>query len=80
MKLRFNGMMEKKRKGCSVCGGKTLSNGMTLTRTFILPSGITKTFRAGKCVEVKDIDAEFLLEYRTLKDGKEINAFEVCDG
>ena len=80
MTIKFNGVIEKRRKGCSVCGSKHTENGFSGSKTYILPSGITKTFRAGKCVEVKDEDAEFLLSYQYEKDGKIMKVFEVCDG
>lgn len=80
MKIKFNGVLEKKKKGCSVCGRRFASTGFTISKTYILPSGVTKTFRAGRCEEVKEADAEFLLSYRYEKDGKEISVFEVCDG
>lgn len=80
MKIMFNGLMEKRRKGCSVCGQKHTEMGFAGSKTYILPSGITKTFRAGRCVEVKDEDAEFLLSYCYEKDGEVRKVFEVCDG
>ena len=80
MTIKFNGMMEKRTKGCSVCGSKRTGIGFSSSKTYILPSGITKTFRAGRCVEVKDEDAEFLLSYRYEKDGEAKSVFEVCDG
>lgn len=80
MKIRFNGVMEKRRKGCSVCGSKRTEFGFSGSKTYILPSGSTKTFRAGKCVDVKDEDASFLLSYAYEKDGRVYKVFEVCDG
>lgn len=80
MKIRFNGVMEKKKKGCSVCGRKSTEMGFSGSKTYILPSGITKTFMAGRCVDVKDEDAEFLLSYQYAKDGEIRKVFEVCDG
>lgn len=80
MKIKFNGTVGRRSGGCSACGHKSSGDGFLTTKTYILPSGITKTFRAGKCVEVKDIDAEFLLLYQYEKDGKVYQTFEVCDG
>lgn len=80
MTIKFNGIMEKRRKGCSVCGRKHDGIGFSGSKTYILPSGITKTFRAGKCVEVTNEDAAFLLSYQYEKDGEVRNVFEVCDG
>jgi len=80
MKLRFNGMISQKSGGCSVCGHKSKGLGIVTTKTFILPSGITKTFRVGKCEEVKEKDAEFLLSYQYEKDGQIQKVFEVCNG
>lgn len=80
MTIKFNGVMEKRKKGCSVCGRKHTEFGFSGSKTYILPSGITKTFRAGKCVEVKDEDARFLLSYQYEKNGEVHKVFEVCDG
>lgn len=80
MKIKFNGVMEKRRKGCSVCGSKRTEMGFSGSKTYILPSGITKTFRAGRCEEVKDEDAQFLLSYQYAQNGEVVKVFEVCDG
>lgn len=81
MMIKFNGVYEKRKKGCSVCGRKNATNGFTTVKTYILPSGITKTFRAGRCEEVSQMDAEFLLTYRCEDEtGIERFVFEVCDG
>lgn len=64
MKLKFNGITERATKGCPVCGGGRKKDvAFRTTKTFILPSGITKTFRVGKVEEVSDIDGDFLLSY-----------------
>lgn len=80
MKIVFNGVIERRRKGCSVCGKTVNSAGFTTTKTYILPSGITKTFRAGRVEEVQDMDAEFLLSYRYMDGKEEKSVFEVYDG
>lgn len=80
MRIKFNGVVEKRRKGCSVCGRKHASSGFTTTKTYILPSGITKTFRVGRCEEVTQMDADFLLTYRYEDKGEVLSVFEVCDG
>lgn len=79
MKVVFNGIVEKRRSGCPVCGrrGGGTSTFSTM-KTYILPSGITKTFRVGKPEEVIDRDGDFLLMYKyTDKDGNVKNVFEV---
>lgn len=64
MKVQFNGLLEKRSSGCPVCGQRRKSkHGYVTTKTFILPSGITKTFRVGKVEEVSDTDGNFLLSY-----------------
>lgn len=78
MTIVFKGVIEKKAKGCPVCGRRSGSNTYTAMKTYILPSGITKTFRVGKPEEVNDRDGEFLLNYKyTDKDGTVKNVFEV---
>lgn len=78
MKIVFKGIVEKRRKGCPVCGRRGGSNTFATMKTYILPSGITKTFRVGKPEEVSDRDGEFLLMYKyTDKDGSVNNVFEV---
>lgn len=68
MKIKFKGMKNKIRSGCPVCGRHQVSNeSFVSVRTFTLPSGLTKTFRAGNVYEVNDNDGKFLLQY---------NAFE----
>lgn len=81
MKIRFMGMLEKTKKGCPVCGKRTTTeSGYTAMKTYILPSGVTKVFRAGKVEEVSDNDAEFLLQYKfTDKEGKVRQVFEVVN-
>lgn len=79
MKIQFNGILEKRTKGCSVCGLKRRSrNTFVVTKTYILPSGAKKTFHAGMAVEVSKEDAEFLLTYHYLApDGTDMAVFEV---
>lgn len=65
MKIKFNGALEKReRGGCKPCGKKGKSeNVFVTTRNYILPSGVTMTFRVGVVEEVSDKDGEFLLSY-----------------
>lgn len=77
MRLKFNGSMEKNSKGCPVCGGRHTEYRFTTTRSFYLPSGSMKTFRAGQTYDVTERDGEFLLTYRYMVNGKEKHAFEV---
>ena len=64
MKIVFNGLTEKRSKGCPVCGKRITDNHFLTMKSYILPSGMTKTFRAGKPEEVSEGDAEFLLSYK----------------
>lgn len=76
MKVRFNGMILKKTKGCG-CSGKTSSLGMTAVWGLTLPSGTHKVFRKGHIEEVTEEDADFLLDYEYTQDGTKKKAFEV---
>lgn len=78
MKIRFNGIIEKRTKGCPVCGKRTTDSQFKTMKSYILPSGITKTFRAGRIEEVTETDADFLLSYKyTDPEGKVKPVFEV---
>lgn len=81
MKLRFNGASTMRKSSCPVCGGRKTSNGVTFSKSFILPSGKVQTFRTGKEYEVSDRDGEFLLNYKfTEKDGRVRPSFERVNG
>lgn len=77
MKVVFNGIMEVRSGGCVPCGAKLASKKiMRNSKLYILPSGMTKTFRIGKVEEVSDSDGEFLMGYRyTDDDGIEKTVF-----
>lgn len=77
MKVRFNGVLEKKADGCIPCGRKKVSERvMTMSKRYILPSGVTKTFHIGRVEEVSDADGAFLMEYTyTDKSGQEQTVF-----
>lgn len=62
MKIKFNGMMEKRSHGCN-CRGKQTEYSFVLQRHFILPSGRSMTFFEGKVEEVSERDGKFLLSY-----------------
>lgn len=64
MKLKFNGLMEKKPEGggCN-CKKQGSSYKFSTSRMFILPSGQSQTFYAGSVAEVSDRDGTFLLSY-----------------
>lgn len=77
MKVRFNGLIEKRDKGCGVCGSKNTKTHFTVSKTYILPSGRTITFRAGRTEEVNPVDGAFLLGYKyTSPDGSVHPVFE----
>lgn len=78
MTLKFNGITEKKSRGCNCGGGgRKTEVAFRTTKTFILPSGITKTFRAGKTEEVSKEDGDFLLSYNYTLNGVTKPSFEV---
>lgn len=81
MRIRFNGIVETRRRGCSACGKAHTTIGFRTTKKYILPSGAFLTFRAGRCYEVSNEDAAFLMTYQ-YKDanGNTVPVFEVCDG
>lgn len=82
MKIMFNGLLEKRRAGCPVCGGRkgTTEKEFVYMKSYILPSGVTKTFRKGKTEEVSDADGNFLLSYRYMdKEGNVHQVFEVVN-
>lgn len=69
MKIKFGGILEKKSGGCKPCGTKVVSKKVMATnKTYILPSGASKTFYIGRVEEVSEEDGRFLLGY-TYKDG-----------
>lgn len=77
MKIVFNGIMEKTVRGCSVCGSRRVSNNhFTMTKTYILPSGLSKTFHMGVEEEVSDTDGKFLLSYTYEDQNGTRRAFE----
>lgn len=67
MKIKFNGMKVSASNhsgGCPVCGrNRVTKESFISVKTFILPSGITKTFRAGNKYDVSEQDGKFLLQY-----------------
>ena len=78
MKLKFTGVIEKRSGGCGACGKKHTDRVMKTSKTYILPSGITKTFIAGRVEEVSDTDAAFLLLYQyETPEGEIKEVFEV---
>lgn len=57
-------MFEERESGCKPCGQRTVGKHIFATsRSFILPSGITKTFHIGEETDVSKMDGEFLLSY-----------------
>ena len=64
MKVVFGGILEKTAKGCVPCGAKRASKmAMTMKKSYVLPSGTTKMFYAGRAEDVSDTDGRFLLSY-----------------
>lgn len=62
MKIKFNGTIERRTKGCN-CKGSTSEYGFVKKKLYILPSGRSVQFYVGKEEEVSDMDGEFLLSY-----------------
>lgn len=77
MRIVFKGVIEKRQKGCPVCGRRDSKTHFVSIKSYILPSGRTVTFRAGRAEEVSPLDGAFLLEYKTQEaDGTVRNVFE----
>ena len=76
MTVVFKGIVEKGRKGCPVCGKRRSNYIYRSRRTYILPSGNSKTFRAGVPVEVSERDGDFLLGLTYESQGEIKHAFE----
>jgi len=73
VKVVFNGVLESVSGGCKPCGARKASKlRMVSAKTYILPSGKTTLFRAGKEVEVEDEDGEFLLTYKYGEEKKPV--------
>lgn len=71
MKIKFNGMKVGKSTGCPVCGrGKVTKDSYVAVKTFFLPSGLSKTFRAGTIEEVSERDGQFLLLNKAFEEVK----------
>lgn len=79
MRLRFNGVVERRSSGCPVCGHAKITSVFVADKSYYLPSGRHMLFRKGQEYEVGDRDAKFLLSYK-YETGKEIkHAFEVVE-
>lgn len=78
MKVRFNGVIEKRSGGCVPCGAKKHSSkSMVTKKMYILPSGAMKTFYVGRAETVSDSDGAFLLQYNyTDSEGNLMPTFE----
>lgn len=68
MKIKFNGLIEKKSGGGCNCKKSGSEYGFVGSRMYILPSGATKTFFVGKEEEVSERDGQFLLSYNQAPD------------
>ena len=78
MKVKFTGVIEKRSRGCGACGKHHTGNEFRTSKTYILPSGISKTFVAGRVEEVSETDGAFLLSYQyQTPDGVIRKVFEV---
>lgn len=78
MKIVFNGIVEKSRKGCGTCGKSRSENQFKTSKKYILSNGIERTFWVGKAEDVSEKDADLLLGLRYLTpEGVEKSVFEV---
>lgn len=80
MRIKFNGVLEKKNGGCSACGKKSKSSyGFTNSKLYHMASGRSQVFRTGEVYEVSDIDGNFLLQYNDMPDANGLSRkiFEV---
>lgn len=75
MKIRFNGVIEKRKSGCNCAKSKT-ETGFVSSKSYYLPSGLSKRFFRGKIEEVSDEDGYFLLDYKYQIGGKTKNVFD----
>lgn len=80
MKVKFNGLLEKKSSGGCNCKKGTSNYGFTSSRMYILPSGQQKTFFVGKVEEVSDRDGQFLLSYNSVDVNGKRQVFEKVEG
>ena len=72
MKIVFNGMLEKHKKGCNCKKQGNTEYGFVSQKMFFLPSNTSRTFIVGKAEEVNNRDAQFLLSYKY----KDLNGVE----
>ena len=64
MKVIYKGEFEKRVTGCVPCHKKAgRSYTFSTSKTYYLPSGVSKTFYLDKPVDVSEIDGNFLLSY-----------------
>lgn len=75
MKVKFNGLLEKKSSGCN-CKRQSNGYGFVNSRMYILPSGQQKTFYVGKVEEVSERDGNFLLSYSVTDANGKRQVFE----
>ena len=61
MRVRFNGLTERRKKGCPVCGKGRYDSTFVTSKRYYLPSGAYMYFRVHQDAEVADEDGEFLL-------------------
>ena len=64
MKIVFNGLLEKHRKGCNCKKQGNTEYGFVSQKQFFLPSNTSRTFRVGQVENVNERDAKFLLSYK----------------
>ena len=82
MKIKFNGILEKKVGGGCNCKKQSSDYGFVNSRMYILPSGVTKIFYLGRVEEVSERDGKFLLSYNQAPDvnGHSREIFTLVEG
>lgn len=77
LKVIFKGVRESRVSGCSSCGSRRQMSGtFERTKKMILPSGMTRTFVAGRAETVSESDGQFLLDQTYIDRDSEIPMFE----
>ena len=67
MRVKFNGLVETRSKGCKPCGKARGESSMTFSKLFHLPSGKSIMFHRGRVYDVSDSDGAFLMDYNNTR-------------
>lgn len=79
MTVRFLGVRQTKKSGCSVCGKRSTGGATKVERDkrITMPSGMVKKFFINSTYEVSDSDGAFLLSLTYNHKGTSVHMFEV---